>query len=30
MKIAIIGAGNVSGTLGKRWGRPGHDTYKGT
>ncbi|MBL8360784.1 MAG: NADPH-dependent F420 reductase [Rubrivivax sp.] len=25
MKIAIIGAGNVGGTLGKRWAAAGHD-----
>ena len=30
MKIAIIGARNGIGTLGKRWAWPGHDTYKGT
>jgi NADPH-dependent F420 reductase len=25
MKLAIIGAGNVGGTLGKRWARSGHE-----
>ena len=25
MKIAVIGAGNVGGTLGKRWARAGHE-----
>jgi len=29
MKIAIIGAGNVGGTLGKRWSEAGHDVVYG-
>ncbi len=29
MKIAIIGAGNVGGTLGKRWARLGHEVVFG-
>jgi NADPH-dependent F420 reductase len=29
MKIAIIGAGNVGGTLGKRWARAGHEVAFG-
>lgn len=29
MKIAIIGAGNVGGTLGKRWALAGHDILFG-
>jgi NADPH-dependent F420 reductase len=29
MKIAIIGAGNVGGTLGKRWARAGHEVTYG-
>lgn len=29
MKIAIIGAGNVGGTLGKRWAAAGHDILFG-
>jgi NADPH-dependent F420 reductase len=29
MKIAVIGAGNVGGTLGKRWARAGHDVAFG-
>jgi NADPH-dependent F420 reductase len=29
MKIAIIGAGNVGGTLGKRWARAGHEVTFG-
>lgn len=29
MKIAIIGAGNVGGTLGKRWASEGHDILFG-
>jgi NADPH-dependent F420 reductase len=29
MKIAIIGAGNVGGTLGKRWARAGHEVVFG-
>jgi NADPH-dependent F420 reductase len=29
MKIAIIGAGNVGGTLGKRWAKAGHDVTYG-
>ncbi len=29
MKIAIIGAGNVGGTLGKRWAGAGHDILFG-
>ena len=29
MKIAIIGAGNVGGTLGRRWARAGHDILFG-
>ena len=30
MKIAIIGAGNVGGTLGTRWARAGHDVIFGS
>jgi predicted dinucleotide-binding enzyme len=30
MKIAVIGAGNVGGTLGKRWSRAGHEVAFGT
>ena len=30
MKIAIIGAGNVGGTLGKRWAAKGHQIFFGT
>lgn len=29
MKIAIIGAGNVGGTLGKGWAKAGHDVFFG-
>jgi NADPH-dependent F420 reductase len=29
MKIAVIGAGNVGGTLGKRWARAGHEVVFG-
>lgn len=29
MKIAIIGAGNVGGTLGKKWATAGHDVHYG-
>ena len=29
MKIAVIGAGNVGGTLGKRWAAAGHDVVFG-
>ena len=29
MKIAIIGAGNVGGTLGKRWSAKGHQIFFG-
>jgi NADPH-dependent F420 reductase len=29
MKIAVIGAGNVGGTLGKRWARAGHEVAFG-
>jgi NADPH-dependent F420 reductase len=29
MKIAVIGAGNVGGTLGKRWAKAGHDVVFG-
>src|SRR5262245_44844821 len=29
MKIAIIGAGNVGGTLGQAWARKGHDLFFG-
>jgi predicted dinucleotide-binding enzyme len=29
MKIAIIGAGNVGGTLGKAWAKSGHDVFYG-
>jgi predicted dinucleotide-binding enzyme len=29
MKIAIIGAGNVGGTLGKAWAKKGHDIFFG-
>ncbi len=29
MKIAIIGAGNVGGTLGKGWAKAGHDIFFG-
>lgn len=30
MKIAIIGAGNVGGTLAKQWGKKGHTILIGT
>lgn len=29
MKIAIIGAGNVGGTLGKAWAKKGHEVFYG-
>ena len=29
MKIAIIGAGNVGGTLGKAWAKKGHQVFFG-
>ena len=29
MKIAIIGAGNVGGTLGRGWAKKGHDIFFG-
>jgi 8-hydroxy-5-deazaflavin:NADPH oxidoreductase len=29
MKIAVIGAGNVGGTLGKGWAKKGHDIFFG-
>lgn len=29
MKLAIIGAGNVGGTLGQRWAQNGHDVLFG-
>lgn len=29
MKIAIIGAGNIGGTLGKKWSAAGHDVHFG-
>ena len=29
MKIAIIGAGNVGGTLGRAWAKKGHDIFFG-
>jgi lactate dehydrogenase-like 2-hydroxyacid dehydrogenase len=29
MKIAVIGAGNVGGTLGKRWAKAGHEVAFG-
>lgn len=29
MKIAIIGAGNIGGTLGKKWSAAGHDVHYG-
>jgi NADPH-dependent F420 reductase len=29
MKVAVIGAGNVGGTLGKRWARAGHEVSFG-
>ena len=29
MKIAVIGAGNVGGTLGKRWAKAGHEVAYG-
>src|SRR5262245_57820551 len=29
MKIAVIGAGNVGGTLGRSWAREGHDVFFG-
>jgi 8-hydroxy-5-deazaflavin:NADPH oxidoreductase len=29
MKISILGAGNVGGTLGRAWARKGHDVYFG-
>src|SRR5260370_12392331 len=29
MRIAIIGAGNVGGTLGKGWAKKGHDVFFG-
>jgi NADPH-dependent F420 reductase len=30
MKLAVIGAGNVGGTLGKRWAKAGHEVTYGT
>ncbi|HEY9767006.1 MAG TPA: NAD(P)-binding domain-containing protein [Coleofasciculaceae cyanobacterium] len=27
MKISILGAGNVGGTLGKRWANKGHEVF---
>ena len=30
MRIAILGAGNVGGTLGEAWARHGHEVYFGT
>src|SRR6516162_4603745 len=29
MKVAVIGAGNVGGTLGKRWAQAGHEVVFG-
>jgi predicted dinucleotide-binding enzyme len=29
MKIAVIGAGNVGATLGKRWAKLGHEVVFG-
>ena len=29
MKIAILGAGNVGGTLGKGWAKKGHQVFFG-
>lgn len=29
MKIAVVGAGNVGGTLGKGWAKKGHDVTFG-
>jgi predicted dinucleotide-binding enzyme len=29
MRIAIIGAGNVGGTLGKAWAKKGHEVFYG-
>lgn len=29
MKISILGAGNVGGTLGRGWARKGHDVFFG-
>src|SRR5262245_51190757 len=29
MEIGIIGAGNVGGTLGRAWGRKGHEVFYG-
>ena len=29
MKISILGAGNVGGTLGRAWARKGHDVFFG-
>jgi len=29
MKIGILGAGNVGGTLGSAWARKGHDVFFG-
>ena len=29
MKISILGAGNVGGTLGRSWARKGHDVFFG-
>src|SRR5438067_13366608 len=29
MKIGIIGAGNVGGTLGRAWAKKGHDSFFG-
>jgi len=28
MKISILGAGNVGGTLGRAWARKGHDVLR--
>jgi 8-hydroxy-5-deazaflavin:NADPH oxidoreductase len=30
MKIAVIGKGNISGTLGTKWIAAGHDVVDGT
>ncbi|WP_199247350.1 NAD(P)-binding domain-containing protein [[Phormidium] sp. ETS-05] len=29
MKIGILGAGNIGGTLGKLWAKRGHEVYFG-
>jgi predicted dinucleotide-binding enzyme len=29
LEIGVIGAGNVGGTLGRRWAQAGHNTHVG-